>query len=204
MRKLVLRSFKGRKRELRISIIMLALIYMCGIMTILFQGSFYRSLESLRYETYGEWTGAVFGAGESTEQILRELESTKQIGKIVVLGDAWLGGNPLGVMGAADETARSLGRIQMEEGHFPSDSTEIALTETALSRLAGQAEVGGKVEIAPAENGEAKSYTLSGIVKPWGREWETDKHKLPSVIQAWMRPYRERRTCYSRMITRMR
>ena len=182
MRKLVLRSFKGRKRELRISIIMLALIYMCGIMTILFQGSFYRSLESLRYEIYGEWTGAVFGAGESTEQILRELESTKQIGKIVVLGDAWHGGNPFGVMGAADETARSLGRIQMEEGRFPSDSTEIALTETALSRLAGQAEVGGKVEIAPAENGEAKSYTLSGIVKPWGREWETDKHKLPSVI----------------------
>lgn len=40
MRKLVLLSFKGRKRELRISIVMLVLIYMCGIMTILFQESF--------------------------------------------------------------------------------------------------------------------------------------------------------------------
>lgn len=48
MRKLVLKSFKGRKREMRISIVMLALIYMCGIMTILFEESFYRSLESMR------------------------------------------------------------------------------------------------------------------------------------------------------------
>ena len=53
MRKLVLLSFKGRKRELRISIVMLVLIYMCGIMTILFQESFYRSRENLRRDTYG-------------------------------------------------------------------------------------------------------------------------------------------------------
>ena len=77
MRKLVLLSFKGRKRELRISIIMLVLIYMCGIMTILFQESFYRSRENLRRDTYGEWMGAVFGAGEGTGQILKEMESER-------------------------------------------------------------------------------------------------------------------------------
>lgn len=91
MRKLVLRSFKGRKRELRISIIMLVIIYGFGIMTILFQESLYRSRESFRYDTYGEWTGAVFGSTEETdqtEQFIKEMESTKSIGKIVMLGNS--------------------------------------------------------------------------------------------------------------------
>ena len=182
MRKLVLKSFKGRKREMRISIVMLALIYMCGIMTILFEESFYRSLESMRRAVYGEWTGAVFGAGEGAEQILSEQESANQIGRIVMLGNAQYGEEPLGVMGAVDETAQSLGRLQTAEGRLPADSTEIALSETAVSRMAGQVKVGGKVEIAPAENGEVKSFVLSGIVKPWGREWETAGYELPSVI----------------------
>ena len=182
MRKLVLKSFKGRKREMRISIVMLALIYMCGIMTILFEESFYRSLESMRRAAYGEWTGAVFGAGEGAEQILSEQESANQIGRIVMLGNAQYGEEPLGVMGAVDETAQSLGRLQTAEGRLPADSTEIALSETAVSRMAGQVKVGGKVEIAPAENGEVKSFVLSGIVKPWGREWETAGYELPSVI----------------------
>ena len=65
---------------------------------------------------------------------------------------------------------------------MPADSTEVALSETAVSRMAGQVRVGGKVEIAPAENGEVKSFVLSGIVKPWGREWETAGYELPSVI----------------------
>lgn len=182
MRKLVLKSFKGRKREMRISIVMLALIYMFGIMAILFQESFYRSLESMRCAAYGEWTGAVFGAEEGAEQILSEQESTKQIGKIVILGNARRGEESLGVMGAVDKAAQSLGRIQTAEGRLPADSTEIAFSETAASRLAGQVKVGGKVEIALADNGEVKSYTLSGIVKPWGREWETAGYELPSVI----------------------
>ena len=182
MRKLVLKSFKGRKREMRISIVMLALIYMCGIMTILFEESFYRSLESMRRAAYGEWTGAVFGAGEGAEQILSEQESANQIGRIVMLGNAQYGEEPLGVMGAVDETAQSLGRLQTAEGRLPADSTEIALSETAVSRMAGQVKVGGKVEIAPAENGEVKSFVLSGIVKPWGREWETAGYELPSLI----------------------
>ena len=182
MRKLVLKSFKGGKREMRISIVMLALIYMCWIMTILFEESFYRSLESMRRAAYGEWTGAVFGAGEGAEQILSEQESANQIGRIVMLGNAQYGEEPLGVMGAVDETAQSLGRLQTAEGRLPADSTEIALSETAVSRMAGQVKVGGKVEIAPAENGEVKSFVLSGIVKPWGREWETAGYELPSVI----------------------
>lgn len=100
-----MRSFKGRKRELRISIIMLALIYTCGIMTILFLESFYRSRESLRYDTYGEWTGAVFGAEEGAGQILEESEATKRIGKIVVLGTSWQNGERLGEAGYVDRTA---------------------------------------------------------------------------------------------------
>lgn len=182
MRKLVLESFKGRRRELRTSIMMLALIYMCGIMTILFQESFYHSLENLRCTAYGEWTGAVFGAVEGTEQILSEMESTKQIGKIVMLGNARHNGETLGVMGAVDRTAQSLGRIQTAEGHLPEDSTEIAISETAVSRLSEQLKVGDNIEIALTENGEGKSYTLSGIVKPWGREWETAKYELPGMI----------------------
>lgn len=182
MRKIVLRSFKGRKRELRISMIMLALIYMCGIMTILFQESFYRSRESLRYDTYGEWTGAVFGAGKETEQILREAESTERIGKIVMQGTSWHDGDRLGEAGYVDRTAADLSRIQMAEGNLPSQSTEAAISETLVSRLSKQVKVGDKIEIALTEDGEAKSYTLSGIVKTWGKEWNTDKHDLPGVI----------------------
>lgn len=182
MRKIVLRSFKGRRRELRISMIMLAIIYMCGIMTILFQESFYRSRESLRYDTYGEWTGAVFGAGKETEEILREAESTERIGKIVMQGTSWYEGERLGEAGYVDQTAAALSRIQMAEGNLPSGSTEAALSETTVKRLSKQMKVGDQIEIALAEDGETQSYTLSGIVKTWGQEWSTDKHELPGVI----------------------
>lgn len=182
MRELVLRSFKGRKRELRFSFIMLALVYMCGIMAILFQESFFRSRENLRYDTYGEWTGAVFGAREETEQMIKEMESTEQIGKIIMLGSAWMDAEQLGEAGYADGAARDLGRIQMLEGCLPSDSSEIALSETTAARLPERVKVGDTIEIAWTKQGKTNPYTLSGIVKPWGREWQTEKHTLPNVI----------------------
>lgn len=117
---------------------MLALIYTCGIMTILFLESFYRSRESLRYDTYGEWTGAVFGAEEGARQILEESEATKRIGKIVMLGTSWQNGERLGEAGYVDRTAAALSRIQMTEGYLPSDRAEVALSETAASRLPKQ------------------------------------------------------------------
>ncbi len=182
MRKIVLGSFKGRRREIRTSVIMLALIYMCGIMTILFQESFYRSRESLRYDTYGEWTGAVFEAGEEAEQILEGAEFTEHIGKIAVRGTSWYNGERLGEAGYVDREAAALSRIQMSEGYLPSQSTEAALSETLASRLPGEVKVGDQIEIALTEDGEARFYTLSGIVKTWGKEWNTDKHELPGVI----------------------
>lgn len=127
MKNLVLRSFKGRKRELRINIIMLTLIFMCGITTILFQESFYRSQESQRYDTYGEWTGVVFGAADGTEQLLNGLGSTKCLGKIVMLGSAWNNGEQIGEAGYVDQTAAALSRIQIAEGEMPSEDKEIAL-----------------------------------------------------------------------------
>lgn len=182
MKALVLRSFKGRKRELRITIIMLTLVYMCGIMTILFQESFYRSRESLRYDTYGEWTGAVFGASEETEQMIKKLESTKQIGKIVMLGSSWQNGKRFGNAGFMDQTAQDLGRLKLLEGDFPTEPTEAVLTETAVNRLREKVKVGDNIELALTEDGEPKSYILSGIVKPWGGKWKTESQELPSVI----------------------
>lgn len=182
MRKIVLRSFRGRKRELRISMIMLALIYMCGIMTILFQESFYRSRESLRYNTYGEWTGAVFGAGKETEQILGEAESTERIGRIIMQGTSWYQGERLGEAGYVDRTAAVLSRIQMAEGELPSKNAEAAISETVADRLPKPLKVGDQIEIALKEDGESKSYTLSGIVRSWGKEWNTERHELPGVL----------------------
>lgn len=182
MKRIVLKSFRGRKKELRISIIMLALIYMCGMMTILFQESFYRSRESLRYDRYGEWTGAIFGAGEGAEQILKETDSVERIGKIIMLGATWQGGERLGETGYVDKTAEGLSRIQMAEGKLPASNTEAALSETVIDRLPEQIEVGDTIAFSLSEGGKAKEYTLSGIVKPWGNEWDTEKYALPSVI----------------------
>ena len=182
MRKLVLRSFRGRKRELRISIIMLVLIFACGILTILFQESFYRSRETMRYDTYGEWTGAVFGADEETVQLVQDLESTKRTGTIVMQGDSWQNGERVGKAGYVDQNAQKLGRIQMLEGTFPADPAEAALSQTVAERLPGHVQTGDKIELSLAENGETKTYTVSGIVKPWGREWQTQDHDLPGVI----------------------
>lgn len=167
---------------MRISVIMLVIIYACGIMTILFQESLYRSRESFRYDTYGEWTGAVFGFTEETEQFIKEMESTKSIGKIVMLGNSWRNGERFGKAGFVDQTARVLSRIQMLEGDFPLGPTEAVLSETAADRLPDQVMIGDEIELALTENGEMRSYTLSGIVKPWGREWQTEGQELPSII----------------------
>lgn len=182
MKKLVLKSFRGRKRELRISIAMLMITFLLGIVTILFLESFYRSKESLRYDTYGAWTGAVLGAKKGTEQFVNEMESTKQVGKIVMVGSSWHNGKRFGDTGCVDKAAKNLGRLKLLQGDFPTESTEVALSEMAANRLPNSVKIGDKIELALAENGETKAYTLSGIVESWGSQWQIEGHKLPSVI----------------------
>lgn len=182
MRKLVLKSFQGRKRELRVTIVILTITFLCGIMTILFLESFYRSKESLRYDTYGEWTGAVLGVKEETEQFVNEMEYTKQTGKVVMLGSSWNKGKRFGYTGFVDKAAQKLGRLKLLDGKFPTKPTEVALSETAVNRLPETVHIGDKIELALSEDGKTKSYTLSGIVKSWGREWRIEGYELPSVI----------------------
>lgn len=182
MRKLVLKSFRGRKRELRISIVMLTIAFLCGMLTILFLESFYRSKESLRYDTYGAWTGAVLDAKEETEQFIKQMESTKQVGKIVILGSSWNNGKRFGSAGIVDKRAQELGRLKLVEGDFPTNVTEAAVSEILVNRLPDLVKVGDQMEIALGENGEVKSYTLTGIVKAWGKEWEMEEQKLPNVL----------------------
>lgn len=182
MRKLVLRSFKGRKRELRISLVMLMLVFTCGITTLLFQESFYRSKENMRYDTYGEWTGAVYGATESIEQYVEGMKSTEQIGRMVVTGNSWREGKRFGNAGYVDQTAWKLGRLQIKEGTFPADSGEIALTEIAVERMDVPVTIGDTITLALGENEKENNYVVSAIVSSWGSEWKTEEHVLPSVI----------------------
>lgn len=182
MRSLVLRSFKGRKRELRISIILLALIYAGGLSVILFQESFYRAREQACYDTYGEWTGAIFQAGGQAEQILKEMNFTKEVGKMRILGEVQYDGEMIGQAGWMDETAIRLGHIQMKEGEFPSDAGEIALSETAMTRLKNEVKVGDPVSVALEGQAKPEKYILSGILETWGRKWPTKEHVLPAVL----------------------
>ena len=167
---------------MRISIVMLTIAFLCGMLTILFLESFYRSKESLRYDTYGAWTGAVLDAKEETEQFIKQMESTKQVGKIEILGSSWNNGKRFGSAGIVDKRAQELGRLKLLEGDFPTNDTEAAVSEILANRLPDLVKVGDQMEIALGENGEVKSYTLTGIVKAWGKEWEMEEQKLPNVL----------------------
>lgn len=158
------------------------LAFTCGITTLIFQESFYRSKENMLYDTYGEWTGAVYGTTGKVEEYVNEKDSTEQIGRIVMWGNSWRDGKRFGNAGYVDQTAWELGRLRIKEGTVPADSGEIALSEIAVERMDVAVTVGDTITLALGENEEEKEYIVSAIISSWGNEWKTEEHALPTVV----------------------
>lgn len=72
------------------------------------------------------------------------------------------------VLGYADSVARSLGRVRLLNGHWPTEANEISLTKSALDELIIKDDgmgLGSQIEIY------GKDYIVCGIIADFGRLW---------------------------------
>lgn len=185
MRKIALKSIRGKKRETRLLAGMLVLLYAVSFMLVIFAGSFKKTLEENRFENYGEWSGAAIGADINLKDTLETQKDVYSIGAMETGGNVRVEGKECGKVGTVDKTARELARMELEDGKWPETETEAALPASIVKQLDGTVDIGDKVSLDYAEGSRksGREVILTGIIKTWGTDWTVDRSLLPSVIQ---------------------
>ena len=131
---------------------------------------------------------------ESWEKPYQSLLEAGMTGMGISEGElkAYLGGGNL--LGTLDEGARELGRITVEEGAFPENINEIAMTRTCLLRMGYEERLGQEISFlvysgentASNENMETrfqeKKYRLCGILTDYGGGWNSKGYDVASAI----------------------
>lgn len=180
---------KGNKKQSKRILIGLIILSVFGIMVIVFQESFVTTRQEEYYNRYGAWSGAVYNASEEVLKTLGESPDVKEHGNIRVFTNvtASVDGQAF-ELGTIEEEVYKLGRLSLKEGVLPKSNREIAMDEHLLKKLGEDIQVGAEVEI-PLEwdeggiaSQETQRFTLSGILKSWGKEWQTERYKLPDIF----------------------
>lgn len=180
---------KGNKKQSKRILIGLIILSVFGIMVVVFQESFVTTRQEEYYNRYGAWSGAVYNASEEVLKTLGESPDVKEHGNIRVFTNvtASVDGQAF-ELGTIEEEVYKLGRLSLKEGVLPKGNREIAMDEHLLKKLGEDIQVGAEVEI-PLEwdeggiaSQETQRFTLSGILKSWGKEWQTERYKLPDIF----------------------
>lgn len=180
---------KGNKKQSKRILIGLIILSVFGIMVIVFQESFVTTRQEEYYNRYGAWSGAVYNASEEVLKTLGESPDVKEHGNIRVFTNvtASVDGQAF-ELGTIEEEVYKLGRLSLKEGVLPKGNREIAMDEHLLKKLGEDIQVGAEIEISLEwdEGGiasqETQRFTLSGILKSWGKEWQTERYKLPDIF----------------------
>lgn len=180
---------KGNKKQSKRILIGLIILSVFGIMVVVFQESFVTTRQEEYYNRYGAWSGAVYNASEEVLKTLGESPDVKEHGNIRVFTNvtASIDGQAF-ELGTIEEEVYKLGRLSLKEGVLPKGNREIVMDEHLLKKLGEDIQVGAEVEI-PLEwneggiaSQETQRFTLSGILKSWGKEWQTERYKLPDIF----------------------
>lgn len=180
---------KGNKKQSKRILIGLIILSVFGIMVVVFQESFVTTRQEEYYNRYGAWSGAVYNVSEEVLKTLGESPDVKEHGNIRFFTNvtASVDGQAF-ELGTIEEEVYKLGRLSLKEGVLPKSNREIAMDEHLLKKLGEDIQVGAEVEI-PLEwdeggiaSQETQRFTLSGILKSWGKEWQTERYKLPDIF----------------------
>ncbi|MCD8344543.1 MAG: FtsX-like permease family protein [Oscillospiraceae bacterium] len=185
-------AFQGIKRRRHQSLLIffvLLVSFTFAIILLSYTSSIAETNTQLRYDTYGWWYGAITDTNESTKEYLKSTEWIDEVGTSVNYGSAsvMVANMPMGslAIGTADDNLADMG-INLESGHLPNSSGQIAVEAAALSEVGYGTSTGSTITLQwsfayyDAETGKIYSttvereFTIVGVIKEYTSLWNVD------------------------------
>lgn len=187
-------AFQGTRRKKRNSLLIFAVLlvsFSSAIVVLSLVGSISKTNAEFRLNTYGEWYCGIPSGMEEDAQWLENQQWVKAIGKAGNYGTINTAVGQTG-FGTLDNSLLSIGRIQLDEGTFPTSDDEIAMEADALSALGCDYKLGQEItllidvpykdQLIPVE----RSYTLCGVIHEYSNLWvlnrNSDNRLLVSAV----------------------
>ena len=123
-----------------------------------------------KYTRYGKWGLVIDGESENELKSLKK-DCSITSGHIYRVGDVNYQGKSLGEMTSLDNTALDLTALQLKEGRFPQNASEIILEEDRLSGLDIPHKVNQTIELTVNDGNHQQilPYKIVGIVKNYSQ-----------------------------------
>lgn len=185
---LVFERMKSKKRSCVLRILLLFLSFASAVAILSVTASLNRTEQEHRYDTYGEWTAAVYNGKNEDAKRLGESPSVETIGTAEIYGKVV---NRYGVaitaLGALDDELLRMGRISLLAGHMPENENEIVMEEDVLSALGYDYTLGQTIDvrIMRDETGQDSwegTVVLCGILKEYTSIWSTNGEALAGAV----------------------
>lgn len=177
-------SFIKHKRKytfMLFAIIFLAILLLFVLM--LQFGTIIKEVDALNYSRYGRHHLILYDIDEETAAAVLADENypVEQSGWITNFGSWEIEGTTRTLtLGYFDETAFSLGEIDLLEGRLPKHISEVAVEKAALYRFAPDAGLGSKMTFQ--KDGESKTVKVVGIIGDYSSRWNLPTDMLPGDL----------------------
>ena len=169
-------------------IVTVFLVFFLGTSITVFSDSYDLTLQEERKLAYGAWHIAIFDAGETVSESLRDHAAVDLVGEMRLSGTVMDGENVIGGIGCFDEQLAQMGNITLLDGRYPSSANEIAMEAAVLTRLGYSLELGQKIQLCIAhfddslrpQTPDIQEFTLTGVIKNYASNWKSDTDWLVS------------------------
>ena len=206
--RLSLQSIRRKRRSSLLLFAVLLLSFAFAIISLTVTGSMQKTNEEYRYDVYGEWYGAIPNGWGEDESFLREQEWLGQLGVTKSYGTIEVSTNGSTSIGTMSDEFLQVGRISLQDGHFPENADEIAMEADLLSALGYDYTLGQKVTftvnlpatITVTHSGSLKTqvsavsveqtYTLCGVLREYSDLWMRGNtlNRFPPLNSAMVAP----------------
>ncbi len=183
----VYRGMKGRKREVRLSVFILAALFAFMTAVFCYQSSGQTAMDQTRKNLYGEWQTAKYGLTlQQEDTFLSSIPVEKSAQAMAYQKVLNAQGLPVGAIGTVDDSFMDMGHLKVMSGKLPEEKNEIALTVSLLDSMGLSYEVGQRVSLPLAEHAEDEpieaAFTLSGILPAYDAFWITGENQPVNAI----------------------
>ena len=164
-------------------------------------GSISKTNTEYRLNTYGEGSFAILPA-DGLETMVENHEQIEEVGKAVCYGMLQTARGPIGI-GTIDDNFLHLGRIALEDGHFPETETETAIEASTLSALGYDYTLGQEIIVYLAQKSQgqsvgaaeeplppvAETFTLCGVIREFSSLWcAGGRNEQQILVSAFVTP----------------
>ncbi|MCD8230218.1 MAG: ABC transporter permease [Clostridiales bacterium] len=158
---LTIRGIKGKKNSSLLFAMVVFLSFAFALATLSVASSMEKSNREYRFDTYGEWYGALLFGKETDCDYLESREWLDTLGTMMCYGKISSASGEAAI-GTVDEGLLDIGRIMLLDGTLPTAEDEIAMEADLLSELGYDYTVGQEVTLMVEFDSAAEEGFLSG------------------------------------------